>query len=51
MQVTNEPSTLNEALEIPISISKFDMTKIMMTKISLKVASSHMGTLPYIKIF
>lgn len=38
MQVTNEPSTLNEALEIPISISKFDMTgpKIMMTKIFLK---------------
>lgn len=36
MQVTNEPSTLNEALEI--SISKFDMTdtKIVMTKISLK---------------
>lgn len=51
MQVTSKPSTLNKALEISISISKFDMTKIMMTKISLKVASSHMGTLPYIKIF
>lgn len=38
MQVTSKPSTLNEALEIPISISKFDMTdtKIMTTKISLK---------------
>lgn len=36
MQVTSKPSTLNEALEISISISKFDMTKIMMTKISLK---------------
>lgn len=38
MQVTSKPSTLNEALEIPISISKFDMTgpKIMMTKIFLK---------------
>lgn len=31
MQVTSKPSTLNEALEISISISKFDMTKIMMT--------------------
>lgn len=38
MQVTSKPSTLNEALEISISISKFDMTdtKIGMTKISLK---------------
>lgn len=36
MQVTSKPSTLNEALEISISISKFDMTKIMMTKIALK---------------
>lgn len=38
MQVTSKPSTLDEALEISISISKFDMTspKIMLTKISLK---------------
>lgn len=38
MQVTSKQSILNEALEIPISISKFDMTgpKIIMTKISLK---------------
>lgn len=38
MQVTSKASTLDEALEISISISKFDMTgpKIGMTKISLK---------------